>query len=145
MEGRRPERAEFVRDLDRGLPRRARARRAVLRTVYARQIDSLHGLATHLDGHHPEYPAAKAARDSLAAVRVVLDLNAYVRTEQAIELNRLIRDEAWLRQVRRTARRVLRGGGDDGSAGVREPRRPSPDPGTLAAEVESPRDTPDER
>lgn len=84
--------------------------------------------------HHADYVASRAAR--------VLALNSRLRSiTRPRHHPGLVAEARWARKLQRRARRLSGGpdNGGDGLAGVREPRRPSPDRGGAVAALTPPR------
>lgn len=125
-----------------GVARRIASKRPRLhspgvRAQYAHELRLLHQLERYLEAAHPEWPGAEVARETMEVSSIALELNAEVRRRLCWRGRRaLISHERWILRVRERAARLLPPPDGDGTAGVREPRRPTPTPSTLAAEVE---------
>lgn len=113
------------------------SKRTWMERLYAQEVSSLQLLDGHLDREDCEWPTREVAREAVSLSVSVLDLNHKLRRHRGACRSALIRDESWIRLARARAQRMLRGSdGDDGQAGVREPRRPLPDPPGLVARAD---------
>ncbi len=117
-----------------------RTRRIVRRTfrrVYRAKLRAMHSSLARLGVDSPERHVRATALEIVAMADGLVRLNQMLRWHGLDTPFNLDRDEAWIYKVRSDAQRVA-AGGDDGLAGVRKPRRPSPDGSGPAAEADPP-------
>jgi hypothetical protein len=82
----------------------------LLRRAYPSQLQALRHLQHYLTAGHVEWPLLETAATVVAKADELLDLTQILKSKGEVDEFRLVRDEAWIREVRAQASRILNTG-----------------------------------